>query len=335
MKHRIYTGFLALLLPFLGLAQTFNYLPTSTTAQVVEHSYYTLSYSENHEQAEWVAYELTKERTGGTKGRSNDFRPDDMVSTGSAELADYKSSGYDRGHLAPAGDMKFNARAMSESFLMSNMSPQTAGFNRGIWKNLEEQVREWAVRNEHLYVITGPCLTEESLGTIGDNEVTIPAMYYKVILDYTAPEVKAIAFILANERGQHQLNTYAVTIDYVEKLTGIDFFPELPDDLEVLLESRKDLSRWQFQPLNSSNAHRASTSEQCRAKARFTGERCRNRTKKANGYCQAHQSQDPGTSVVAKPGKNILAMKCSANTLSGSRCKRQTKNVSGRCWQHP
>jgi endonuclease G len=154
-------------------------------------------------------------------------------------------------------------------------------------------------------------------------------------LDYTAPEVKAIAFVLPNEKGEQQLSAYNVTIDYVEHITGIDFFPDLPDDLEVLLESRNDLSRWQFKPLNFSNNHKAATSEQCRARASSTGERCRNRTKNKNGYCHAHHSQVPGAVISNKPGKNATAMRCSATTLSGTRCKRQTKNASGRCWQHP
>jgi len=335
MKRRIHILLLTLAIPLWGWAQTFNYLPTSTTGQIVEHSFYSLSYAEGHEQAEWVAYELTKEATGGTKGRSNDFRIDPQVTTGSAELPDYKGSGYDRGHLAPAGDMKFSAKAMSESFFMSNMSPQVPGFNRGIWKSLEEQVRQWAVRNEHLYVVTGPILTEEPLDNIGVNEVTVPPRYYKIILDYTAPEVKAIAFVLPNERGTQQLSTYNVTIDYLESVTGIDFFPELPDDLEVLLESRNDLSRWQFKPLNFSNNHKAATSERCLGRAASTGERCHNRTKNQNGYCHVHQSQVPGSVISGKQGKNATAMRCSATTLSGTRCKRQTKNASGRCWQHP
>ena len=335
MMLRICSLLSTLAISLWGWAQTFNYLPTSTTGQIVEHSFYTLSYVEAHEQAEWVAYELSKDATGGAKGRSNDFRIDPNVTTGSAELTDYKGSGYDRGHLAPAGDMKFGAKAMSESFFMSNMSPQVPGFNRGIWKSLEEHVRQWAVQNEHVYVITGPILSGESLGRIGGNEVTVPARYYKILLDYTAPEVKAIAFVLPNEKGEQQLSAYNVTIDYVEQITGIDFFPELPDDLEELLESRKDLSRWQFKPLNFSNNHKAATSEQCRARTSSTGERCRNRTKHDNGYCHDHQSQVPGSVISIKPGKNTIAMRCSATTLSGTRCKRQTKNASGRCWQHP
>ena len=103
-------------------------LPTSTTGQVVTHTFYTLSYSEPHEQAEWVFYELTPALVNGSTPRKDDFRPDPLVSTTSAQLSDYRGSGFDRGHLCPAGDMKINHTAMSETFFMSNMSPQVAGF---------------------------------------------------------------------------------------------------------------------------------------------------------------------------------------------------------------
>ncbi|GAH82191.1 unnamed protein product, partial [marine sediment metagenome] len=127
---------------------------------IIRHTAYTLKYKEKYEQAEWVLYKLTAERVKGSYKRTNDFRPDPMVKTGSATLSDYKGSGYDRGHLAPAGDMKWSTTAMSESFYMSNMSPQNPGFNRGIWKKLEGQVRTWATDNEEIYIVTGPVLSE-------------------------------------------------------------------------------------------------------------------------------------------------------------------------------
>ena len=140
---------------------------------IVKHYAYTLNYNEEHEQAEWVAYILTKDRVYGTVKRTNNFRPDPKVKTGSATLADYKGSGYDRGHLAPAADMKWSATAMSESFYMSNMSPQRPGFNRGIWKRLEQLVRTWAVEYEEIHVVTGPVL-KGSFKSIGPNQVSVP-----------------------------------------------------------------------------------------------------------------------------------------------------------------
>jgi len=233
-------------LPVSLFAQVFNYLPTSTTNQIVRHTYYTLSYSEEHEQAEWVAYELTKDRVYGTSGRTDNFREDRKVGTGSASLNDYKRSGYDRGHLVPAGDMNFSSTAMSESFYMSNISPQHPSFNRGIWKNLESQVRSWALKNDHIYVITGGILNSSS-DAIGANSVTVPDYYYKVVFDYTEPKIKMIAFLIPNQKCEKNLNQYVCSIDYLESITGVDFFPELEDDLENKLENKLIVKgRWSW-----------------------------------------------------------------------------------------
>ena len=199
--------------------------------------------NEGHEQANWVAYELTVSETGGKFKRTNKFIEDPLVSTGSATSKDYKKSGYDQGHLAPAADMAWSEITMKESFYFSNMSPQEPSFNRGIWKKLEEYVRYWACDNETIYVVTGPVLTE-GLPSIGPNKVSVPEYYYKVILDYTLPEIKGIGFIMPNAGSKESLKTYAVTIDSVEKVTGIDFFYRLPDDQEGIIESIFDAGAW-------------------------------------------------------------------------------------------
>jgi endonuclease G len=217
-------------------------LPTSTTHQIVKHSYYTLSYSEKDEQAEWVYYLLTAEMLKGKQQRTDDYRPDSLVSTISAQLEDYRGSGYDRGHLCPAGDMKQNLIAMTESFYLSNMSPQDKDFNAGIWNDLEIQVRQWAQTTGRLYVVTAGVL-KQNKGKIGSNGVTVPQNFYKVIYDPKG-QVKMIAFLIPNENTINPLQTYIVTVDYVERLTGIDFFPELPNSIEKRLERSKDLSGW-------------------------------------------------------------------------------------------
>ncbi|MFK7809253.1 MAG: DNA/RNA non-specific endonuclease [Saprospiraceae bacterium] len=225
-----------------------NMLPTSTTGQIVNHEFYSLSYNEAHEQAEWVAYELTKESliVPNVK-RTGNFRPDPKVRKASASDRDYRGSGYDRGHMAPAGDMAFSETAMSQTFYMSNMSPQIRNFNGGIWRELEETVRDWAYKNRHLYVVTGPVLRGQMREQIGPNKVSVPDKYYKVILDYTKPGYKAIAFLMSNEISYQPIGKYAVTIDEVEEVTGIDFFPELLDEeTEERLESQFDLEDWKF-----------------------------------------------------------------------------------------
>jgi endonuclease G len=225
------------------------YIPTSTTGQIVKHQYYTLSYSEKHEQPEWVAYELTRTNLNKKRvERSNNFRPDSKVRSKSATPADYRRSGYTRGHLVPAADMGFDKRAMSETFYMSNMSPQLRNFNMGVWRELEEQVRDWARKYKHLYVVTGPILTQKEVNRIGKkNIVSVPRNYYKIVLDITDPEYKGIGFIIPNEICDEHLTHYAVSIDEIEDITGIDFFPELlSENLETELESNFDVRRWKF-----------------------------------------------------------------------------------------
>jgi endonuclease G len=211
--------------------------------QIIQHTGYTLCYNETHEQATWVAYELTKDETFKVCKRTNRFIPDPAVTTGSAIDEDYKGSGFDRGHLAPAADMAWSTTTMAESFYFSNMSPQRPQFNRGIWKKLEEQVREWAKENNAIYIVTGPVL-KSGLNHIGIDEVSVPNYYYKVILDYSQPDIKAIGFVLPNDGSMESLQHFAVSIDSVEQFTGIDFFPLLPDDIENKLEQQMCLSCW-------------------------------------------------------------------------------------------
>ena len=222
-----------------------DFFPTSTTGQIIKHTYYAMSYNEEHEQPEWVAYELTKEsiRVKNVK-RSGDFRPDPKVSKASAVKNDYRGSGYDRGHLVPAGDMAFNEKAMSETFYLSNMSPQIRNFNSGVWRQLEESVRDWAWDNKHLYVISGPILTRGILDKIGPNKVSVPEEYYKVILDYTQPSLKGIAFLMPNEIGTLPMMDYALSIDEIEEITGIDFFAEIAVEEQAKLESKYDVRSW-------------------------------------------------------------------------------------------
>lgn len=215
--------------------------------QIVVHAQYRLSYNETHEQPDWVMYQLKSvSLEDASFDRTDNFRPDPDVISYSATLEDYVRSGYDRGHLVPAADMAWSRDAMSETFYMSNMSPQDPRFNRGIWKTLETQVRDWAVKNGNLFVVTGPIL-EAGLGTIGSNRVSVPRRYYKIVLDYEEPEIKAIAFLMENKKLTGSLISYAVPVDSIESVTMIDFFPDLPDDLENRLESEVDTALW-FNP---------------------------------------------------------------------------------------
>ncbi|MEN0048831.1 MAG: DNA/RNA non-specific endonuclease, partial [Bacteroidota bacterium] len=175
------------------------------------------------------------------------YRPDPKVKTKSATTYDYRGSGYDRGHLLPVGDRKFSFDAMDETFFMSNISPQERHFNGGIWRELEENVRDWARKYRKVYIVTGSVLTEKRKDRIGKNKVSVPQSFYKVILDISEPELKAIGFIIPNETSKKPLQEYAVSIDEVEELTGIDFFPDLMEnELEKKLESKFNNRLWEY-----------------------------------------------------------------------------------------
>ena len=218
-------------------------LPTET---VTQHSAYSLVYNHKHMQAKWVAYNLTYGNTVGGAERSSKFSIDPSISPRTAVTSDYTKTGYDRGHLAPAGDMKFSAQAMSESFYMSNVSPQLPGFNRGIWKKLEEQFRTWAPSSHPVFVVTGPVLTDPISSHIGQTcSISVPQRFYKIMLD-TASPMRAIAFVLPNNSSTQPLSSFAMSIDEAERITGMDFFPKLNDLQEAKIEKTLILNQWRF-----------------------------------------------------------------------------------------
>jgi endonuclease G len=254
--------------------------------QIIAHHAYALCYSEPHEQAKWVAYELTANETNKRYERSDHFLTDPMVRSGSADNSDYKGSGFDRGHLAPAADMGWSSIAMNESFYYSNMSPQEPGFNRGIWKRLEEQVRSWALELGSIYIVTGPVLNK-NLPSIG-NGVTIPQEYYKVILFSKGTNTRAIGFLLPNASSRSSLQAFAVSVDRVEQITGIDFFPKLDDKIEGQVEKTVCTTCWSWSRYQSKSSSSETTSVQCSGTTQ-KGLRCKRRTKNVSGRCYQHQ----------------------------------------------
>ncbi|MFI3306377.1 MAG: DNA/RNA non-specific endonuclease [Rikenellaceae bacterium] len=199
--------------------------------ELVEHSYYALDYNERHEQANWVYYRLTPGMSSGDTKRTNNFKEDLCVSSGSAKLSDYVGSGYDRGHLCPAGDMNFSKEAMKESFMMSNMSPQLPSFNRGIWRMCEIYVRELGC--DTLYVVTGGVFRDCDK-PIGESAVTVPGYYYKVA--YHPGGERMWAFVIPNKGSSKSVEEFQTSVDHVEDITGIDFYHQLEDELEARLE---------------------------------------------------------------------------------------------------
>ncbi|MCH8546597.1 MAG: DNA/RNA non-specific endonuclease [Cryomorphaceae bacterium] len=211
---------------------------------VLCHNYYCFVYDTVHMQSRWLAYKLTADMIVGEATRSSRFFVDTLVLGGTANDNDYRGSGYDRGHLVPAGDMVFNDTAMRESFFYSNVSPQVPAFNRGIWKRLEQNVRQYAHNLGKIYVVTGPLLGDD-LSTIGESEVSVPDYFYKAILVYNDSIQAGIAFLMPNERGEHQsLYRYSMSIRELEQKTGINFFPALGRRHNV--ETTIDTLFWQL-----------------------------------------------------------------------------------------
>ena len=222
----------------------FNFLPTTTTNQIIIHDHYTLSYSEHYEQAEWVAY-ILKNSTLNNNYKRPFFIEDPKVKTQSAHWKNYKNSGFDKGHLCPAGDMKFSKEAFEDTFYTSNISPQRREFNNGIWNRLEQKTRYWAGKYGSVYVVTGGILIKK-LKTIGTEKVAVPEFFYKVLLTKINGNYKMIAFIIPNQKSDKPLYEFVVATDAVEKQTGIDFFPQLDDKIENELEKSSDYKSWSF-----------------------------------------------------------------------------------------
>lgn len=233
-------GFNEELIPLLLIAN----MPDGVAVQIVDHEFYLLAYQESYEQAAWVAYQLSRDELSGPHRRKDVFREDGFVATGSAHPEDYRLSGFDRGHLAPAADFSFSEQAMEKSFYMSNISPQLPGFNRGIWKKLEEQVRAWAREYEQVIVITGPLFTTEEPKRIGENEVLVPDYFFKVLFEIDPPSYKMLAFLLKNQKSNRPLLDYAISVDSLEQFSGIDFFFHLPDSIENELEKKVSYEDW-------------------------------------------------------------------------------------------
>lgn len=274
--------------------------------ELVRHRAFCLTYNEEHEQANWIAYQLTKEETNSKFSRNNKFITDPLIKSGSAENSDYAGSGYDRGHLAPAADMGWSELSMKESFYFSNMSPQDPGFNRGVWKRLEEMVRTWAIEYDSVYVVTGPIL-KPGLSTIGPNKVSVPQYYYKVILQPIAHNSHGIGFIMSNTGSSEMLQNFAVTIDSVEKISGIDFFPSLEYAQEEKTESGINLDYWTWKKIKPVKEIPSNEGEGLNT-----------------------SKHHPDTSNIKEGTSN----QCHGTTNAGKRCKRTTTSPNGKCWQH-
>jgi len=220
-------------------------LQTSRPEKIVHHSGYSVSFNTDWKIPNWVAYELTAEEVTGTEPRGSNFVPDPQIWQ-SPSIDDYKNSGYDRGHMASAADMKWSKQAMDESFYTSNICPQNKNLNKGDWKDLEEHVRNMATKFDHIYVTCGPIVSAnpKTIGQYSINRIAVPDAFFKVILRQKGNSWSAVGFMMPNQAGHKPLNKYAMSVDNIEKITDIDFFVALPDSIEEKIESTYNLKDW-------------------------------------------------------------------------------------------
>ncbi len=218
-------------------------MPRGMSNTVVRYKGFTVHFNKNLHIPNCVVYEITASEARGKRDREGDFTRDPKVA-GCPNWWDYRDSGYDRGHMAPAGDMKWDEQAMNETFFLTNICPQDNALNAGMWNDIELKVREWARRDKALIVITGP-IVDNNPKTIGqDMDIAVPEAFFKVLLATKTTPMRAIAFICPNRYCGGSLKSYAVSVDEVEERTGMNFFNSLPDDVENQLESTCNLNQW-------------------------------------------------------------------------------------------
>lgn len=218
-------------------------LPTRPE-QILHRDHYTVSYNAETMQPNWVAWRLTKAHTYGNSPRpQNAFREDEEVPRPRATLADYHSRKWSRGHMCPAGDNKWDSEAMYETFLLTNICPQNFDMNDGVWNDIEMTCRKWARKYGEVFIVCGPLFTKSTHETIGPNHIPVPEAFFKVVLAM-GDTPKAIGFLCRNAAITGTENQYVQSVDEVERITGMDFFPALNDDIEETIESRAHWKDW-------------------------------------------------------------------------------------------
>ena len=216
---------------------------TVVSEQIIEKASYIVSYNKNTKLPNWVAGYLTADHTNGPVKRMSNFYEEESVAIPRATLEDYRGSGWSRGHMCPAGDNKWNETAMYESFSLINVCPQNASLNSGLWNSIEIDCRRWARKYGDVYIVCGPILLNREHEMIGSNKVVVPEAFFKVILRMS-PQPAAIGFIIRNNEGKKKKDQYINTVDDIERITGIDFFPALPDNIENKVEAYANLDEW-------------------------------------------------------------------------------------------
>lgn len=220
-------------------------LSKSMSEQIVSRKGYTTSYNIKTKNPNWVAWNLTRDHANGSVPRYKGYLDDNEIQGYVPKEEDWFNMPptLSHGHMCPAGDNKWDKKAMEQSFLLSNMCPQTQKLNSGSWNKLEEKCRDWARKYGSVYIVCGPVYESDSPATMGNAKIWIPDAFYKVVLCMVGTP-KAIGFIYANDEQPHNMQQSVRTIDEIEAMTGIDFFCSLPDDIEISIESTANFNIW-------------------------------------------------------------------------------------------
>lgn len=219
------------------------FIPEIQAAQMKEYTGFTVSFNKDNHTPNYVAWELLGSEVASDVKRSNKFWQDQDIE-GCPVTSDYTHSGFDRGHMCPAADQKWSEKAMDDCFVMANICPQDHSLNAGAWNTLENKERLWAQRDSALMIIAGPIYTDNDNQRIGNIGVRVPGAFFKALLAPYVENPRAIAFVYPNMTSPGNMKNYAMSIDDLEQLTGYDFFPALPDDIENKVESEFSFTEW-------------------------------------------------------------------------------------------
>ena len=220
-----------------------NFVYTQPYTNVLHRMSYVASYNQELLIPNRVAWHLTADHTDGDVARDNEFYEDIEVPSPRATNEDYRRSGWSRGHMCPAGDNKWDEKAMQESNLLTNICPQNPELNSGVWNVIERNCRKWAKKYGDIYIVCGPVLLNREHETIGTNKIVVPEAFFKVVLRMN-PEPAAIGFVIRNNEGKKKRDQFVNTVDDVERITGYDFFSSLPDDIEDVVEAKASINDW-------------------------------------------------------------------------------------------
>ena len=309
--------FIPILISIIANAQYFDFKPSLNGGALIKYSEFQISYDRKNKHSLWAAYLLTKDGIFGRTNRIETYTKDPDLDYEQQSIKSYAGVKYSKGHLVPSVDMKMSFRAMKQVNYFTSCTPQITTFRRGIWNQIEKQIRSWAQENEELMVVSGAFFKESTI-RIGQG-VPVPTAYYKVVYDNVGPEKKMLAFYFPHDStAVKDLQSYAITVDELETITGIDFFVNMADDLEFYFEARAKLDEWSFLSFTTG------TETKCTARI-YNGSQCERPTKNSSGICWEHEQNGSKQSINEKQ----TSKKC-----IGKGCENFTTDKSGKCNFH-